>query len=492
MDRNRMEKNREKIRCAHLFGMLFLPLLVTGCTTHDSRFSYFNMLDNKKKTAYNRQTAEKFWSAMRPVSTLSASHYKLGRYYQQQGKYDKAIEEFSRALRHDSSYCKAYNGIAMTYDALQRCDMASSSYEQAMQCAPQQAYVYNNYACSSILCGEYEKGLALLLEAVNLSRDNRRILTNLQLAQSFIDRENGLVRSVPLGTAPELVARIDENPPQAAFQESPTESVHEQPGNSSPEGTLKGAGAESRAAGGAAETIVRSPVQVNELGELTAAMISAGETVNPSGGDTDVDVVREEGKSVSSVQTRIVVDDLAIEQSRWIRSENKEGPGIVYLVPGQTKRRIVCLVPSQTKRRIHTEDQPEPAFAFLNGFIEVSNGNGVAGMAVRSSEFLRYYGFSIGRITNAENFHFYDTTIFYREGYLQVVKELVSVIPGVQAIEKVDSLGRSSIGVRIILGKDLARMQFPEGYVRNFEYSMSGTADYISSINSMNKISKTN
>ena len=85
------------------------------------------MLDTEKRTLKNKKAAEKFWSSVRPVSTLSTSHYKLGRYYQQQGKYSKSITEFIKAVRNDSSYCKAYNGIAMSYDALKRCEKASDS-----------------------------------------------------------------------------------------------------------------------------------------------------------------------------------------------------------------------------------------------------------------------------------------------------------------------------------------------------------------------------
>ena len=88
-------------------------------------------------------------------------------------------------------------------------------------------------------------------------------------------------------------------------------------------------------------------------------------------------------------------------------------------------------------------------------------------MAGKSADYFRGYGFDIRRITNAKHFRFNDSMIFYREGYLQVAKELAKVIPGAQDMEKVDSLGRSSIGVRVLLGKDLVNMQFPQSYAPN-------------------------
>ena len=102
MNRKLIAEKKNCIFRIHFLCLLLFPLLFSGCSYHDNNFSYFNMLDTEKRTVQNKRAAEKFWSTVRPVSTLSASHYKLGRYYQQQGKYTKAIDEFSKALRNDN------------------------------------------------------------------------------------------------------------------------------------------------------------------------------------------------------------------------------------------------------------------------------------------------------------------------------------------------------------------------------------------------------
>jgi tetratricopeptide (TPR) repeat protein len=446
-------KKKEHSGSVNLLCLLFLPLLVSGCSSHDNRFTYFNMLDGEKRTAQNKQAAEKFWSSIRPVSTLSASHYKLGRYYQQQGKYEKAIGEFSKAVHNDSSYCKAYNGIAMSHDALNRCDMASHAYEQAIQCTPQEAYVKNNYACSSILCGDYDKGLALLLEAAQLSKDNSRIKNNIQLAQTLVERENKLAKPTPQGGTAELIAKTDEEPVENEVHNSPTVPVYEKAGNSPPEGTAIGDVVNSRTVENTVKYSAGSPVQVSDLADKTAARGMTEEMVILPGQDADT-----------------VSKEVELEP------------------PSHSHIMIACLVAEQAQR-ISAGDQTKPAINYTSGAIEVSNGNGITGMASRSADFFHYYGFSIGRITNAEYFHFHDSTIFYREGYLQMAEELARITPGIQTIKKVDSLGRSSIGVRILLGRDLAKIQFPEGYAHNFSYSQSTTADYISSISNRDKLS---
>jgi hypothetical protein len=125
--------------------------------------------------------------------------------------------------------------------------------------------------------------------------------------------------------------------------------------------------------------------------------------------------------------------------------------------------------------------QTRPAATEMNRIIEVSNGNGVTGMAGKSADYFRRLGFSVGRITNAKDFRFHDSIIFYEEGYLQVAKQLAEVTPGVQMIEKVDSLGGRSIGVKILLGKDLANTQFPDKLPREDRVAMPETIPHVDS-----------
>ncbi len=560
MKKNRTEKKRKQGGNVNLLGLLLLPLLVSGCTSHATRFSYFNMLDSEKGTPQNKKAAEKFWSSVRPVSTLSASHYKLGRFYQQQGKYDKAIEEFSKAVRDDSSYCKAYNGIAMSYDALKRCEMASESYEQAMQCAPREAYVKNNYACSSIRCGNYEKGLALLLEASQLSKDHKRIKNNIKFAQMLVEREHKLAQSAPQRATVALVAKTDDAPTENENGKSRTDPIDTKAIDSPPEATPGGDVTDNRGLAESAEkTSTASPVPSHDLAAQTPPREKAKETVNPPWVDTRVvskeaklesksapqtmtvalvaktddapaenenvksltdpfdakaiesppeatpgeDVADNRGPAESAEKTStaspVPAHDLAALTPPWEKAAETVSPpwadtGVVSKESGneqesssQNNIDIASLIIEKAKK-ISVQGHTEPAISYSNSAIEVSNGNGVTGMAGRSADFFRSHGFTVGRITNAEYFHFHHSTVFYREGYLRVAEELARITPGVQAIEKVDSLGRSSIGVRILLGKDLANIEFPEGYAQNVAYSRSEAADYICSISYMTKI----
>lgn len=442
MKRKEIAEKRGTNWSATFLSLLLFSLFLSGCSYHDGQFSYFDMLDNEKRTLRNKKAAEKFWSSVRPVSTLPTSYYKLGRYYQQQGKYDKAIAEFAKALQNNSRFCKAYNGIAMSYDALKHCEKASDLYEQAIQCAPKEAYVYNNYGCSSLLCGDYEKGLALLYEAVQLSESNSRIRNNFQLAQRIAGIEK---ISDELGLKGAVVGLGRKKDPKSLGNDNDgllSESHH----RISPPLLMEW-------------TEEAEPVDyitdVDHVEEPSTA--STGFSAQPTikGKETETLVS-------SSINGRGAGDKATASDSLSLLQQDRANSGIVE---EEAKKITVQIRPIQT----------QPAGAQLTAAVEVSNGNGVTGMAGRSADYFRDRGFTIRRITNAINFHFAESVIFYREGYLPVAKELAMVIPGAQDLEKVDSLGRASIGVRVLLGKDLVNMDFPEGYVQNLvDYSRSG------------------
>lgn len=92
------------------------------------------------------------------------------------------------------------------------------------------------------------------------------------------------------------------------------------------------------------------------------------------------------------------------------------------------------------------------------GRIEVSNGNGVTGMARRVGQFLKQEGYASARLTNHKPFDVENTQVHYRAGYLDEAKALQAKIPGQPEIIQRDDL-RVGINLRVVLGKDLASRQ---------------------------------
>jgi tetratricopeptide (TPR) repeat protein len=86
--------------------------------------------------------------------------------------------------------------------------------------------------------------------------------------------------------------------------------------------------------------------------------------------------------------------------------------------------------------------------------IEVSNGNGVTGMARKISEFLKSKGCIPSRLTNQKHYNSPTTQIQYRGGYKAEALHLQDVfLQATELVERNDM--RPDIGIRVLLGKDI-------------------------------------
>lgn len=86
------------------------------------------------------------------------------------------------------------------------------------------------------------------------------------------------------------------------------------------------------------------------------------------------------------------------------------------------------------------------------GIVEISNGVGRRRMAGRMRAYLAGRGLRVDRLTNARNFAYERTVIFYRPGFETQAKRLAEMLP-VAPMLQVHNLPSSDI--RMILGRDL-------------------------------------
>lgn len=372
-------------------------LFLSGCSYYDGKLALFDLTDENRKHYAHRQAEARFWASVRPKTNLSEAHYRLGLHYQQMGEYDKSIREFRKALRNDRSYCKAYNGIAMTYDLQKRCEPAFAAYEEAVECAPDAAYAYNNYACSSLLCGDYEKGFELLQKAASLAADDTRITNNLRIARAISIRES----------ISELLPPAEAPLPSAGMEPAP------------------------------------APVPAQPAGPEAPCLAGPAAMEPPAPSGNPVALAMHEDHKKTGQQSLAPAGTPEISEKR-----TSAPPAPVAAEDSDTENDNLM---------------PSPSFPIpVHAAIEISNGNGTTGMAKRSAEFLRDLGFAVRSITNARHFRFAESVILYKDEYLQDAKDIAAVIPGAQNLERVEALEKSWIGVKVILGRDLAAARFPE------------------------------
>lgn len=128
-------------------------------------------------------------------------------------------------------------------------------------------------------------------------------------------------------------------------------------------------------------------------------------------------------------------------------------------VPEESRGQVVQVAPNIYELR----QRPASPTAFVvladrpsapRAGMEVSNGNGVNGMAKRVGSYLKDNGFAAARLTNQQSFDVAATRVEYRNGYEAEARQVAAAMPhGVEIALGTDL--RRNIGVRVVLGKDM-------------------------------------
>ena len=112
---------------------------------------------------------------------MTAEEYNSrGNTYYDQGKYDLAIADYTRAIQLNPKYNVAYNNRGYAYNNQGKYDLAIADYTKAIQLDPERAYYYNIRGAIYEKQKEYEKALDDYDIAISLgskkAKDNRDIL----------------------------------------------------------------------------------------------------------------------------------------------------------------------------------------------------------------------------------------------------------------------------------------------------------------------------
>lgn len=127
-------------------------------------------------------------AAARPPITAEAM-YRLGRYYEGQSRFEKAITAYREALKRDPLLVEAYTGLGMALAAERRYDEAIRELRAAAVLAPYAAQVHNNLGYAYLLSGAYHEALEALERARQLDPAHEKANGNLRLAQAKLAPE---------------------------------------------------------------------------------------------------------------------------------------------------------------------------------------------------------------------------------------------------------------------------------------------------------------
>jgi serine/threonine protein kinase/tetratricopeptide (TPR) repeat protein len=103
---------------------------------------------------------------------LAAAHSCLGRAFSSQGSYEKAAEQYRRALALDPGSDEAYGGLAAAYEKLGRLEEAEKLYKQSITVRPAYWATYNWLGLFYMSHARYDEAAAMFSQVTSLAPDS--------------------------------------------------------------------------------------------------------------------------------------------------------------------------------------------------------------------------------------------------------------------------------------------------------------------------------
>lgn len=402
--------------------------------------------------------------AMQPVLRVrhsadqtAATYYQLGKYHQERGNVDLARAAYAYSVDLDGRQLEARNALAAIHAQQGRLEDAKVLLLQLVTDYPAVAHPYNNLGYVYYLQGNYDAAVTTLQRALVLDSDNQRTRNNLQAAKVELAKlgERPAVARAPApatmdtqGVLPgEATAPITEN----RKSEMTVTAV------STPAPVSVPAAAVQRPA----ESAV-SPAPAPRTQELAIA-------IPPSVPQTRMEVVQVVPNVFELRPKPAVAAVAAVAPLIAERQPEKAVVGAATLVPAPV------LVPALATALATTS--PPSVAATKMSRVEVSNGNGITGMAKRIKGVLGRYGIDVSRLTNDRPFKQQDTKIQYRAGYEHAAEGLKLALRGHAVVVPVNNLSGNT-DVRLVLGKDaVAHMALIEEWASQSRLASNGESE---------------
>jgi serine/threonine-protein kinase len=143
---------------------------------------------------------------------LLQGHICLANYYDQTGDYQKAVDEFRRAVRADPSSEEALRGLAEAYTNVGNFSAAESTYKEATSIRPKNWGVYSRLGQFYFDQARYADAVAMFKTAIELAPDNYQEFFDLGAAYvyegHFDEGITALNRSIELRPTPDAYGNL--------------------------------------------------------------------------------------------------------------------------------------------------------------------------------------------------------------------------------------------------------------------------------------------
>lgn len=406
-----------------------------------------------------------FLVKVRTQSGNPDSHYLLACYYQERGRHNEALEEFKKVLLIDPNYIKAYNGMGVSYDLTGDFTGAIEHYIYAARLDPDLGYVYNNLGYSYLLQGNAVDAIAALNKAISINSKDQRFHNNLALAYAEKGQYALALAEFKLGADE---AKAHYNMAQIYFKKALIDDAKRHyatalmlnPSLTVVRTALKAADAltrifeqePSKADAKRLITPEQPMISKEEIQKSTTEdRTTTTEVIHPPEIAVLPPIARNDGREVVAYngKNQIAMESSRIEELVTPNQSTSSKPEKV-LEPKQLKYPEELIVQNSKKESI----------TYLKEVgIEISNGNGVNRMAKKVGDYLKEKGLRVTRLTNANNFNYSGTSIFYEKSYDDAANHVAGQLPVFRTKEEAEKFDRPNIKIKILIGKDLVPHQ---------------------------------
>lgn len=327
----------------------------------------------------------------------SQAYYTMGRYFDGSHAWDKAIDAYRKAIVANPQNIEAYNALGVSLAQAGRFADAETTLRQAAALAPGLAHVRNNLGYALMLAGKPDEAVTELKAALKHDAGNALAQANLReaLARSDASQYGAIAAAAPVVS-------------------TPTQAI-----------------ATSLERGEVVPRTISVPVP-----------ITAAEIPTPLAASVSAPVALQ---SASALQVDRAVAAITPMTLRVI--DRPTMPSLVEQVASAYSP-LATPAPKPQMSPMTFAPAREPAFR-----LEVSNGNGVPGMAARVEHWLAAQGMHTDRLSNQPRFAQQQTVIQYRNGHEGAALRIARSLPANARAESAPTPGLRS-DVRVVLGRD--------------------------------------
>lgn len=140
---------------------------------------------------------------LKPHKVDAQDHYKLAQKFQEQGKYNKAIACYQRAIKKDSNWLDCYHQIGNIVAEQGQLERAIAYYQKIIEIDPSQALIHHKLGNLCLRQGKFEEAIAGFRTAIQLVpefpwayRDLVRTLIQLEKYDEAIATCHGILHLV--------------------------------------------------------------------------------------------------------------------------------------------------------------------------------------------------------------------------------------------------------------------------------------------------------